>query len=173
MLLPYVLRYLLLTSCLFVSSLLLLFLKWVFLVKGVLEIWSKYTEEHPCRSVISIKLLCNFIGIILRHECSPVNFLYIFRTPVPKKISGWLLRKWPNNNIKASFKSLLMKGVTSTAQKMKFSMKDFFSKCEQIRTADLVTFTEEILIRKLQFWRSVVWVPLMTQWIYESLQRHI
>ena len=49
-----------------------------------------------------------------------------------------------------------MKGVTSTAQKMKFSMKEFFSKCEQIRTADLVTFTEEILIRKLQFWRSVV-----------------
>ena len=30
-----------------------------------------------------------------------------------------------------------------TAQKMKFSIKDFFSKCEQIRS--LVTFTEEIL----------------------------
>ena len=32
-----------------------------------------------------------------------------------------------------------------TAQKMKFSIKDFFSKCDQIRSADLVTFTEEIL----------------------------
>ena len=27
----------------------------VFLVKGVLKICSKFTEEHPCRSVISIK----------------------------------------------------------------------------------------------------------------------
>ena len=35
-----------------------------------------------------------------------------------------------------------------TAQKMKFSIKDFFSKCDQ---ADLVTFTEEILDGKLHF----------------------
>ena len=33
-----------------------------------------------------------------------------------------------------------------TAQKMKFSIKDFLSKCDQIRrTLDLVTFTEEIV----------------------------
>ena len=31
------------------------------------------------------------------------------------------------------------------AQKMKFSIKGFFRKYDQIRTADLVTFTEEIL----------------------------
>ena len=30
----------------------------VFLVKGVLKICSKFTGEHPCRSVISIKLFC-------------------------------------------------------------------------------------------------------------------
>ena len=35
-----------------------------------------------------------------------------------------------------------------TAQKMKFSIKDFFSKCE---TADLVTLTEEIPNGKLPF----------------------
>ena len=44
---------------------------------------------------------------------------------------------------------------------MKFSIKDFFSKCDQIRSfvnvtksavsADLVTFTEEILRGKLHF----------------------
>ena len=37
---------------------------------------------------------------------------------------------------------------------MKFSTKDFFSKCDQIRSpfpADLVTFTEEILNGKLHF----------------------
>ena len=34
---------------------------------------------------------------------------------------------------------------------MKFSIKDFFSKCDQIRSADLVTFTEEILNGKIHF----------------------
>ena len=33
---------------------------------------------------------------------------------------------------------------------MKFSIKDFFSKCDQ-ETADLVTFTEEILNGELHF----------------------
>ena len=32
----------------------------------------------------------------------------------------------------------------ATAQKMKFSIKNFFSKCDQF-LADLITFTEEIL----------------------------
>ena len=34
---------------------------------------------------------------------------------------------------------------------MKFAIKDFFSKCDQICTVDLVTFTEEILNGKLHF----------------------
>ena len=50
------------------------------LIKDVLKICSKFTGGHPCRNVISIKLLYNFIEIILRHGCSPVNFLHIFRT---------------------------------------------------------------------------------------------
>ena len=37
------------------------------------------------------KLLCNFIEVALRHGCSPVNVLHIFRTPFPKNTSGWLL----------------------------------------------------------------------------------
>ena len=65
----------------------------VFLGKGVLKICSKFTGEHPCRSVISIKLLCNFIEITLRHGCSPVNLLHIFRTPFSKNTSGRLLLK--------------------------------------------------------------------------------
>ena len=59
--------------------------------KSVLKIYSKFTGEHPCRSAISIKLLSNFIKITFRHVCSPVNLLYIFRTPFPRNISGWLL----------------------------------------------------------------------------------
>ena len=43
------------------------------------------------------------------------------------------------------------------AQKIKFSIKDFFTKCDQIRmTADVVTFTEEILNKKLHFLSSVL-----------------
>ena len=41
-----------------------------------------------------------------------------------------------------------------TAQKMKFSIKDFFRKCD-CETADLVTFTEEILNGKLYFLCSI------------------
>ena len=44
-----------------------------------------------------------------------------------------------------------------TAQKMEFSIKNFFSKCDQIRmkTADLVTLAEEILNEKLNFLLSL------------------
>ena len=45
--------------------------------KGVLKICSKFTGEHACHP--------------LRHACSPVNLLHIFRTPFPKNTSGWLL----------------------------------------------------------------------------------
>ena len=53
----------------------------VFLGKGALKICSKFTGEHPCRSVISIELLCNFIEITPRYGCSLVKLLRIFRTP--------------------------------------------------------------------------------------------
>ena len=63
----------------------------VFLSKELLKICFKITGEHPCRSMISVKLLCNFIEITLRHRCCPVNLLHIFRTPFPKNTSGGLL----------------------------------------------------------------------------------
>ena len=63
----------------------------VFLVKGALKICSKFTGEHPCRSIISIKLLCIFIEMTLRHGCSSVNLLHVFRTPFTKNTSGRLL----------------------------------------------------------------------------------
>ena len=63
----------------------------LFLRKAVLKICSKFTGEHSCRSAISIKLLCNFIEITLRHGCSPVNLMHVLRTPFLKKTSGRLL----------------------------------------------------------------------------------
>ena len=53
----------------------------VFLWKGVLKICSKFTWEHPCQSVILIKL----------HGCPPINLLHIFKTSFTKNSSGWLL----------------------------------------------------------------------------------
>ena len=62
----------------------------VFLGKGVLKICSKLTGEHPCDSVIPIKLQSIFIEIKLWRGCSPVSLLHIFRKPSPKKpMAGW------------------------------------------------------------------------------------
>ena len=66
----------------------------VFLWKGVLKMCSKFTGEHPRRSVISIKFQSNFIEITLWHGYSPVNLLHIFRTPFPKDTSASVVRKY-------------------------------------------------------------------------------
>ena len=63
----------------------------LFLGKGLLKICSKFTEEHPCRSVISIKSLCNFLEITLQHGCSSVNLLHISRTLFLKNTFAGLL----------------------------------------------------------------------------------
>ena len=52
------------------------------------KVFWKHAAEHPCQSVISIKLICNFIEIALRHWCSPVNLLHIFRTSFSRNTSG-------------------------------------------------------------------------------------
>ena len=54
--------------------------------KGILKIFCKFTE-HPCQSAISIKLICKFIEITLRHGWS-VNLLHIFTTPFRKNTFG-------------------------------------------------------------------------------------
>ena len=66
----------------------------VFLKKGFLKICSKFRGEHPCWSVISIKLR-NFIKMALRHGCSPVSLLHIIRILLPKNTSGRLLLEYP------------------------------------------------------------------------------
>ena len=67
--------------------------------KGVLKICNNFTGEHPWLSMISIKLQSNFIEIALRHGCSPVNLLHIFRIPLLKNTSGWLLLNIPSREL--------------------------------------------------------------------------
>ena len=73
----------------------------VFLGKGVLKICSKFTT---CGSAISIKLQSSFIEITLRHICSLVHLLHIFKAPFLKNISGGLflcfsMQNWLSNNL--------------------------------------------------------------------------
>ena len=63
----------------------------VLLERRILKICSKFTGEHTCQSVISIKLQSIFTEITIRHGCSPVNLLHIFRAAFLKSISWWLL----------------------------------------------------------------------------------
>ena len=65
----------------------------VFLRKYFPQTCSKFTREHPYQSAISIKLLYNFIEIWLRHGCSPVNLVHIFRALFYKNPSGGLILK--------------------------------------------------------------------------------
>ena len=51
--------------------------------------------KKRCSEVL-MKLLSNFIEIALRHGCSPVNLLHIFRTPFTKNRFGRLLLNFPN-----------------------------------------------------------------------------
>ena len=43
------------------------------------QIWSKFTGE-PCRSVISTKVLCNFVEITPTHGCILGNSQYTYKT---------------------------------------------------------------------------------------------
>ena len=63
----------------------------VFLGTCVPKICRKFTGEHPWQSAELIMLQSNFIEIALRHGCSPVNLVHIFRTPFPRNTFGWLL----------------------------------------------------------------------------------
>ena len=70
----------------------------IFLETVFLKICSKFTGEHSCRSVISIKLQSTFIEITLCYGGSPVNLPHIFRTPFTKNTCTWLLLNVTSSN---------------------------------------------------------------------------
>ena len=84
------------------------------LVKGVRSILYWYSQKQPSRGVLrkrcsenmqqiyrrkpmgkcyfnKVAKQSNFIEITLRHRCSPVNLMHIFRTLFHKNTYGWLL----------------------------------------------------------------------------------
>ena len=78
----------------------------------------KWVQKQPSRGVLKQIYRrtpipkCNFNKgaeqlyweIALRHGCSPLNLLHIFKTPFPKNTSGWLLL-WVNIQKKAVFEN--------------------------------------------------------------------
>ena len=52
-----------------------------FFQKRCSENMQQIFRRTPMPKCVFDKLLCNFIEITLRHGCSPVNLLHIFRTP--------------------------------------------------------------------------------------------
>ena len=54
----------------------------VFLGKGVLKICSKFTGEHPCRSLISIKLQSNWAWVFLLKSCCIFSEHLFLGTPL-------------------------------------------------------------------------------------------
>ena len=125
----------------------------MFLGKGVLKICSKFTGEHPCRSVISIKLQSSFIEIIFWYGCSPVNFLHIFRTPFHRTPLGgcfWrisliiFINLWVRNRQSSKhvfpFKSdnCLRKLTSRTLRKLQEQVNDWHTKKLFINTSSFL-----------------------------------
>ena len=86
----------------------------VFLAKGVLKICRKFTREHPCRKVISIKLQSNFIEITLQHGCSPVDVLHYFRTSFLKNTYGGLLKNTQISTIPVQYHTSKFQSLLTT-----------------------------------------------------------
>ena len=63
----------------------------------------------------------NFIEITLRHGCSPVNLLHIFRSPFPKNTSGRRMLL-----VETSFKVL----ITSSDENININNECLASNCE-------------------------------------------
>ena len=117
---------------------------------------------YLCQSVIVITLSFNFIKITLRHGFSPVNLRHIFGRPFPKNSSEELLLAILNTPLvlMTFFRGIGQKGKTVDiiAQKMKFPIKNFFSKCDQIR-------------RKLRIWSYLLKKSLIENFILYAKRR--
>ena len=117
----------------------------VFSGKGVLKICSKFTGKHPWWIVISIKLLCNFIEITLRHGCSTVNLLHIFRRSFPMNTSGWLLLFIPYTRIhwhdKIAFSFVFYREIMIIVHSMDWFLYDNGLRHERVKHKNIKSLT--------------------------------
>ena len=129
----------------------------VSLGKGALKISSKFTGEHPYRSVISIKLL--------------PNLLHIFRTPFPKNTSGWLLlmNSWNKTSaIKNAERVFDKVNIRSL-----FSWKLYFSHLMRYYKVNILGSSEEFLVSNKKI-KNICMLPLFQKFEpYDNLKDKI
>ena len=104
---------------------------------------SQNSQENTCTRVLQAS--ATLLRKRLWHRCFPVDFVKFLTTLFTKNNSGGCFGKC-NWYIFGNLKHVFFRD--NAAQKMKLFIKDFLSKLWQ-ETADLVTFTEEILTADL------------------------
>ena len=116
-------------------------------------------------------------------------------TPFLQNTSGRLLLGWFSSNIKAKCKLIsfmkshclkcsidllyqiydprsIRSSVTCAAQKMKFSIQDFFSKCDQIRSFQIIfVIKSSVRITESKLWLFKVSTMFILGWLNKSLAK--
>ena len=102
--------------------------------------WKYAANLQECES------LCNFIDITLRHGCSPVNLLHIFKTSFPKNISEWLLLYGVTRLITCQVRYVVIKNILQnrsqpsiTYSKLTIETLEQGVKCVQVTNKDTRT----------------------------------
>ena len=132
--------------------------------KGVLKIYSIFTREHPCQSMISIKLQTNSIEITLRYGCSTVNLLHIFRTPFPRNTYGGLLVIFESDPVDTGRKLNVHKTFRRLFGGDSANFLLCFVKCERQKSIFFLPIRKDnsILLRVVDLFKFLKQVPLPT-----------
>ena len=91
----------------------------------------------------------NFTEITVRHGCSPVNLLHIFRTPFSKNTSGWLLLNIYKRNKKTFYEESLHISI--------FFYVYIFISSISYKEAELFRFLHERALEHLWNLAETVW----------------
>ena len=113
------------------------------------------TGEHPYKGAISIKLQRNFIEITLRHGCSPVNLLHIFRTSFPKN-TFYFCKSLGAESCSGSLTKLSCKTWTPWDWCIFSNFWLIFKKWVQISSkSGTVTYLNIICVRSRHWWCNI------------------
>ena len=114
---------------------------------SIKDFLSKYNQIRIWSHLLQKSLMQNFIFCAVYTMSMCNQFLYC---SFPLKLESVACNRCYHNGSKESIKRY-------TTQKMKFSIKDFFSKCDQIR-------------RKLRIWSHLLTKSLMENFIFCAVQ---